>query len=157
MLGLGACAETPRTSTNFCRVLDERLTDITRAPQNTTEVQRLIDHYSRLVEVAPIGVQDDLVTLRDLLVAASEVKVDDEASVQALADRAYAAERAAEDAGIFIAATCGVDVSSGLAVDVPTPQPTLAPADDLTNDPTNEPANDPANDQAPAGDTTIAP
>jgi hypothetical protein len=39
--------------------------------------------------------------------------------VQALADRAYGADQAAEEAGIYAGATCGIDLSTGLAVEVP--------------------------------------
>lgn len=126
LLALGvasACAETPRTATNFCRVLAERLDAITTTPTSNADVQQLIEHYSRLVEVAPLEVEDDLATLRDLFVTASQVNVDDEASVQALADAAYTAERAAQDAGIFVGATCGVDLSTGLALQVPAGEP----------------------------------
>ncbi len=123
VLTLVACTETPRTATNFCRVLADRLTELTTAPTNNDDVQQLIEHYDRLVEVAPVEVEDDLATIRDLFVQASEVKVNDPASVQAVADAAYAAERAAQDAGIYVGITCGVDLSTGLAVQVPAETP----------------------------------
>ena len=123
VLTLVACTETPRTATNFCRVLAYRLTELTTAPTNNDDVQLLIEHYDRLVEVAPVEVEDDLATIRDLFVQASEVKVNDPASVQAVADAAYAAERAAQDAGIYVGITCGVDLSTGLAVQVPAETP----------------------------------
>jgi len=100
-----ACAATPRTATNFCRVLADRIDDITTPPVSNAEVQRLIGHYDRLVEVAPIEVEDDLATLRNLFVLASDIDVNDAASVQAVADAAYAAERAAEDTPETIPAT----------------------------------------------------
>jgi hypothetical protein len=117
------CAETPRTATNFCRVLAERIDDITTPPTSNAEVQELIGHYDRLVEVAPIEVEDDLAAIRNLFVLASDVDVNDPASVQAVADAAYGAERAAEDAGIYVGATCGVDLSSGFAVQAPATTP----------------------------------
>lgn len=117
------CAETPRTATNFCRVLAERIDDITTPPTSNAEVQELIGHYDRLVEVAPIEVEDDLAAIRNLFVLASDVDVNDPASVQAVADAAYGAERAAEDAGIYVGATCGVDLSSGFAVQTPATTP----------------------------------
>ena len=117
------CAETPRTATNFCRVLADRIDDITTPSISNAEVQRLIGHYDRLVEVAPIEVEDDLATIRNLFVLASDVDVNDAASVQAVADAAYAAERAAEDAGIYVGATCGVDLSTGFVVQAPVTTP----------------------------------
>jgi hypothetical protein len=117
------CAETPRTATNFCRVLAERIDDITTPPTSNAEVQELIGHYDRLVEVAPIEVEDDLAAIRNLFVLASDVDVNDPTSVQAVADAAYGAERAAEDAGIYVGTTCGVDLSSGFAVQAPATTP----------------------------------
>ena len=123
LLGLSACAETPRTATNFCRVLTERIGDITTPPASNADVQRIIEHYNRLVEVAPLEVEADLTSLRDLFIAASQVNTDDEASVQAVADAAYRAELAAEDAGVYVGATCGLDLSTGLVVQVPSSSP----------------------------------
>ncbi|MGA0131545.1 MAG: hypothetical protein ACO3KE_03040 [Ilumatobacteraceae bacterium] len=125
---LASCATTPRTATNFCRVLADRLDGITQTPTSSAQVQELIGHYDRLVEVAPIEVEDDLATIRNLFVLASEVDVTDAASVQAVADASYAAERAADDAGVYVGATCGVDLSNGFAVQAPTPTPETIPA-----------------------------
>ena len=131
---LASCAQTPRTATNFCRVLADRIDEITEPPTDNAGVDRLVEHYSRLAEVAPLEVEDDIATLRDLFIAASQVNVNDPESVQAVADAAYGAEKAAEDAGIYAGATCGVDLSTGFAVQVPdapavpaTPDTTLAP------------------------------
>ena len=120
---VGACAETPRTATNFCRVLADRIDEMVQPPTNNADIERLINHYSRLAEVAPIEVEDDIIVLRDLFVAASRVNVNDPESVQAVADAAYGAEKAAEDAGIYAGATCGVDLSTGFAVQVPDAAP----------------------------------
>jgi len=116
---LASCAETPRTATNFCRVLADRIDEMTEPPTDNAGVDRLIEHYSRLAEVAPLEVEDDIATLRDLFIAASQVNVNDPASVQAVADLAYKAELAAEEAGVYAAATCGLDLSTGLSIDVP--------------------------------------
>jgi hypothetical protein len=119
LVALPACAETPRTATNFCRVLADRIDEIVEPPSDNAAVERLVEHYTRLAEVAPLAIEDDFITLRDLFVAASKVRADDEASVQAVADLAYKAELAAEEAGVYAAATCGLDLSTGLSVDVP--------------------------------------
>jgi hypothetical protein len=133
-VALAACAETPRTATNFCRVLADRIDEMTEAPTDNASVNRLIDHYSRLAEVAPIEVEGDIVALRDLFIAASKVNVNDPESVQEVADLAYQADGAAEAAGIYAGATCGVDLSTGFAVQVPempaiseSPATTVAP------------------------------
>jgi hypothetical protein len=116
---VGSCAETPRTATNFCRVLTDRIDEMVEPPVDDAGVRRLIEHYSRLAEVAPLEVEDDIVALRDLFIAASEVDTTDPASVQALADLAYGADQAAEEAGIYAGATCGTDLSTGFAVEIP--------------------------------------
>ena len=117
------CAETPRTATNFCRVLADRIDEITTPPTSNGDVDRLVEHYGRLAEVAPLEVEADFIALRDVFVAASKVKVGDTESVQALADAAYAAEASADRAAMYAAATCGVDLSTGFAVQVPTQAP----------------------------------
>ena len=122
VIALG-CAETPRTATNFCRVLADRIDEITTTPTSNGDVDRLVEHYSRLAEVAPLEVEADFIALRDVFVAASKVNVGDTESVQALADAAYAAEASADRAAMYAAATCGVDLSTGFAVQVPTQAP----------------------------------
>lgn len=117
------CAETPRTATNFCRVLADRIDEITTPPTSNGDVDRLVEHYGRLAEVAPLEVEADFIALRDVFVAASKVNVGDTESVQALADAAYAAEASADRAAMYAAATCGVDLSTGFAVQVPTQAP----------------------------------
>lgn len=116
---LTSCAETPRTATNFCRVLADRIDEMVQPPSDNAAVQRLIEHYTRLAEVAPLEVEDDIVALRDLFVAASEVDPNDPTSVQAVADLAYGADQAAEEAGIYAGATCGIDLSTGFTVEIP--------------------------------------
>ena len=117
------CAETPRTATNFCRVLADRIDEITTTPTSNGDVDRLVEHYGRLAEVAPLEVEADFIALREVFVAASKVNVGDTESVQALADAAYAAETSADRAAMYAAATCGVDLSTGFAVQVPTQAP----------------------------------
>jgi hypothetical protein len=122
VIALG-CAETPRTATNFCRVLADRIDEITTPPTSNGDVDRLVEHYGRLAEVAPLEVEADFIALRDVFVAASKVNVGDTESLQALADAAYAAEASADRAAMYAAATCGVDLSTGFAVQVPTQAP----------------------------------
>jgi hypothetical protein len=117
------CAETPRTATNFCRVLADRIDEMTTPPTNNGEVDRLVEHYGRLAEVAPLEVEADFIALREVFAAASKVNVGDADSVQELADAAYAAETSADRAAMYAAATCGVDLSTGFAVQVPTQAP----------------------------------
>ncbi|NDH45072.1 MAG: hypothetical protein EBY04_01665, partial [Actinobacteria bacterium] len=102
------CAETPRTATNFCRVLADRIDEMTTPPTNNGEVERLVDHYGRLAEVAPLEVEADFIALRDVFVAASKVNVGDAESVQALADAARRGLRHQRPPGDARAGTRGV-------------------------------------------------
>ncbi len=78
------------------------------------EVSNLVDSYGRLLDVAPLAVQDDWAALTDLVKAAAEVDAADPASVQKIADLAYASQRHAMNASAWVLATCGVDISTGV-------------------------------------------
>jgi len=107
------CASTPRTATNFCRVLDARRAQIAVTPTTSGDITRLVADYEELVAVAPIEVESDLRVLLELFRLASNVNADDAEEVQRLADLSYGAEKAADDAASWVAATCGFDLSTG--------------------------------------------
>jgi hypothetical protein len=115
-----ACAETPRTATNFCRQLDLEVPEITQPTATPAEVSQMLDRYKRLAKVAPLAIEDDWNSLTELLAAASRANPNDAESVQAVIDMSYATEKAANAASQWIRETCGVDISTGLSVG-PTP------------------------------------
>jgi len=110
---VAGCASTPRTATNFCRVLDARRSQIAVTPTTSGDIARLVDDYEELVAVAPLEVESDLRVLLELFRLASNVNADDAEQVQRLADLSYGAEKAADDAASWVAATCGFDLSTG--------------------------------------------
>ncbi len=110
---VAGCASTPRTATNFCRVLDARRAEIAVTPTTSGDIARLVDDYEQLVAVAPLEVESDLRVLLELFRLASNVIADDAEQVQRLADLSYGAEKAADDAAAWVAATCGFDLSTG--------------------------------------------
>lgn len=110
---VAGCASTPRTATNFCRVLDARRSQIAVTPTTSGDIARLVDDYEELVAVAPLEVESDLRVLLELFRLASNVNADDAEQVQRLADLSYGAEKAADDAATWVAATCGFDLSTG--------------------------------------------
>lgn len=125
---VAGCASTPRTATNFCRVLDARRSQIAVTPTTSGDIARLVDDYEELVAVAPLEVESDLRVLLELFRLASNVNADDAEQVQRLADLSYGAEKAADDAASWVAATCGFDLSTGSllsAGSVVTPEVTI--------------------------------
>ena len=116
LLAVTACAETPRTGTNFCRQLAKEMPGISVMPATVEEVNAAVGHFTRLQKVAPLEVQQDWNALTELMIAASKVKADDAESVQQVADMAYATEANANTASEWVKATCGVDISLGVQV-----------------------------------------
>ncbi|MDA2968347.1 MAG: hypothetical protein O3A62_02135 [Actinomycetota bacterium] len=115
-----ACAETPRTATNFCRQLALEVPAITQPTATQAEVSQMLDRYKRLGKVAPLAIEEDWQSLTELLAVASRTNPNDAESVQAVIDMSYATEKAADAAAKWIRETCGVDISTGLNVG-PTP------------------------------------
>lgn len=116
LFAVAACAETPRTGTNFCRQLAKEMPGISVMPATVEEVNAAVGHFTRLQKVAPLEVQQDWDALTELMIAASKVQADDAESVQKVADLAYATEASANAAAEWVKATCGVDISLGVQV-----------------------------------------
>lgn len=110
-VALVGCAETPRTATNFCRVLDAESPEIARRPASPGEVRDLIDRYARLLEVAPLEIEEPLATVVDALRAAARADGADPESVQAAIDAAYRSESDALTFTTWVLRTCGADLA----------------------------------------------
>jgi hypothetical protein len=115
-----ACAETPRTATNFCRQLALEVPAITQPTATPAEVSQMLDRYKRLAKVAPLAIEEDWKSLTELLTVASRVNPNDAESVQTVIDMSYSTQKAADSSAKWIRETCGVDISTGLSVG-PTP------------------------------------
>jgi hypothetical protein len=116
LITISACAETPRTGTNFCRQLAKEMPGIAVMPATVEEVNAAVGHFTRLQKVAPLEVQQDWDVLTELMIAASKVKADDAESVQKVADLAYTSEASSLAASEWVKATCGVDISLGVQI-----------------------------------------
>ena len=116
LLALGACGSTPRTATNFCRQLANEIDGIAELPATPDAINELVERYERLLDVAPLAVEDDWRALTELLRAAADLDASNEESVQDVVDQAYANERAAQDAMEWVMTNCGVDISTGGSV-----------------------------------------
>ena len=111
---LASCASPARTATNFCRQLQKELPGIALPAATPREVSDLVASYGRLLDVAPLAVQEDWTVLTELIRAAAKVDAADPASVQAVADLSYASQKNAANAAAWALANCGVDISTGV-------------------------------------------
>ena len=124
VLVFAACGSTPRTATNFCRQLTNEIDGLADLPATPNAINDTVERYERLLEIAPLAVEDDWRALTELLRAAGELDASNEESVQGVVDQAYASERAAQDAMKWVMTNCGVDISTGNSV---TPVATTTP------------------------------
>lgn len=117
-----------RTGTAFCRQLGREIPAIAQPITTKTESQEIVHRYERLLEVAPLAIENDLRTVTDLLRKASKVDTKDSKSVQDLADASYAAKQSALNVREWAKSTCAVDISTGSTIVPPrTAPPTTAP------------------------------
>ena len=82
-------------------------------PATPNAINEAVERYERLLEVAPLAVEDDWRALTELLRTAGGLDASDEEAVQNVVDQAYASERAAQDAMKWVMTNCGVDISTG--------------------------------------------
>jgi hypothetical protein len=145
---VGACADEQRTGTNFCRRLGESLPEIGQSMATQGEILEQVSRYERLLEVAPLAIEDDFATLVDLLRRASQVDPDDAGQLQELADASYRANRASKNVAAWTIDTCAVDITTGLTVAPPRVPVTTVPATSTT---VGDVAPDPGATSVPAG------
>jgi len=124
VLVFAACGSTPRTATNFCRQLANEIDGLADLPATPNAINDAVERYERLLDVAPLAVEDDWRALTELLRAAGDLDAANEQAVQDVVDQAYASERAAQDAMEWVMTNCGVDISTGNSV---TPVATTTP------------------------------
>ena len=89
---------------------------MTESPVTPGAINELVERYERLLEIAPLAVEDDWRALTEMLRLTADMDAADEESIQTVVDEAYATERSAQDAQQWVITTCGIDISSGVAV-----------------------------------------
>jgi hypothetical protein len=110
-LASSSCGNAPvRSAERFCGELTVHKNDIRTAPTSDETITKLITLYSTMGEVAPLDIQNDWDQLSTNLKTANTVNVKDPASVQKVADSAYAAQQAAERVAAWARTTCGLDI-----------------------------------------------
>ncbi len=106
-----SCGNAPvRSAERFCGELTVHKNDIRTLPNSNESITQLINLYADMAEVAPLEIQKDWDQLSTNLKTANTVNVKDPASVQAVADSAYATQKAAERLAIWAKTTCGMDI-----------------------------------------------
>lgn len=94
----------------------------------TRDVEAMIGRWERLLERAPLTIEDDIAAVTDLLRKAAAVDPNDPAEVQDLADTSYESNQAAVAVRDWVLDTCAVDIATGLTVAPPrTAPPTTIP------------------------------
>ncbi len=126
LVGVACGGATERSSERFCGELAAHANEIRIAPESADQIPALITLFSKMGEVAPLDVQQDWEQVYGSLKTADSVNVNDPASVQAVADAAFATQRSAENVVTWASDNCGIDlgpvgaVSGGATVIVTT-------------------------------------
>lgn len=119
VLLVGACSSPARTATNFCRQLADELPEIANLPATDEQISKAVMRYERLLGVAPLEIEKEFDSLTALMRAARDVDAADPMSVQALVELTYSSEKDALASSAWVLATCGVDLSLGIAPSAP--------------------------------------
>ena len=93
--------------------------EIAELPATPEAIDATVERYERLLDVAPLAIEDDLRILTELFQAAADMDASDPDSVQAVVDQAYYSEQSATNVSEWVLETCGVDISTGLVVTPP--------------------------------------
>jgi hypothetical protein len=125
-----ACSDNTRTGSTFCKRLQDELPGITQPMESQGDVRTMVSRYKRLLDVAPLSIEEDFRVLVDLLDLAADSDPNDPDSLQEVADAAYAANTSSLQVSEWIYDTCAVDFVTGMNVAPPrTPAPPTIPPD----------------------------
>lgn len=103
-----ACSDSPDTSGGaFCGALQEKMAVIQAPVSDAVGIDALVDVYEELDARTPLAISEPWSELTELVRTAATVAPDDPASVQQMADTAYATERSARAVATWVAQTCG--------------------------------------------------
>lgn len=110
-IGLAGCGNAATRSTaGFCGELQAHANEIQTPPAEADAIPALITLYSKMGEVAPIEIQGDWEKVYGSLKTVTTVNVSDPASVQEVADVAYAAQQSAANVAAWAKNNCNVDL-----------------------------------------------
>lgn len=128
---LVACSEPETSGGQFCASLSENMPVLAGKVESQLDIDTLVETYTELDSRTPLAIEESWHQLTVLVQTAATVAPDDPASVQSMADAAYASERSAREVATWVQATCGFSMPAmeGLEGPVTTPPavPTTAP------------------------------
>lgn len=124
---LGACSGEDRSAGRFCAELAEALPSLDGPIALPSDVEAVVDTYQRLDEITPITIEREWHQLTELVQTAATVEPSDPASVQRVADQAYATERSARALATWVAQTCGLELPAVIGVEGSAPPATTIP------------------------------
>lgn len=155
---VSACGPPERSGSSFCRQLGNELPGIGQPMATTRDVEAMVGRWERLLERAPLTIEDDMAVFTDLLRKAASVDPSNPAEVQDLADTSYESNQAAVAVRDWVLDTCAVDIATGLTVAPPrTAPPTTVPQSTVVPSSTAPPGTTAETTVAPAGSTAPAP
>jgi hypothetical protein len=149
-----ACSEPETSGGQFCATLSERMPVLAGKVSDQLDIDALVEAYTSLDERTPLAIEESWHQLTVLVQTAATVAPDDPASVQTVADAAYASERSARDVATWVEATCGFSMPAMAGLEGPVTTPPAVP----TTAPRQVPITDPAPTEPPGTDgSTEAP
>lgn len=151
---ISSCGAPERSGASFCRQLGEELPGIGQPMATTRDVESMIGRWERLLERAPLTIEQDIAVLTDLLRKAASVDPASPAEVQELADTSYESKQAADAVRDWVLDTCAVDISTGMTV---APPRTAPPATTIPPVTTTVPDTTPVTTAAPSVAPSVAP
>lgn len=110
------------------------------------DVRAMVSRYERLLERAPLEIENDVKAVVELLQVAAQVDARDPEDVQELADKTYATNQSANAVRAWVQDTCAVDIATGSLVEPArtVPPTTVAPETSAPTDTTVPASIDPA-------------
>jgi hypothetical protein len=115
-IALTACSGGQKSSNAFCKQLADELPEIGQPMDTGGDVVAQVARYKRLLNVAPLTIEEDFKVLTDLLDTASRLNPNNTDEVQKIADMAYAANMSAQAVAAWVKDTCAVDLATGVTV-----------------------------------------
>lgn len=159
VVALSGCGGPSRTGTSFCRQVAQELPAIGERMATTDDVRAMVGRYERLLERAPLEIENDVKAVVELLQLAARVDARNPEDVQELADKTYATTQSANAVRAWVQDTCAVDIATGSLIEpARTVPPTTIPPDTVAPDTTAPaPAPAPADTTVPASPVPASP
>lgn len=134
MTGLAACSRDDTGAAAFCAALKEELRTIKGKVKDAADIDALVAVYEELDARTPLAIAEPWSALTELMRTAATVAPDDAASVQTVADAAYATERSARAVAEWVATTCGFAMPAMEGIEGPVAPPPTAKKDGAKKD-----------------------